>query len=248
MTRVEVGELAPAFCPDPRDRTVEAELIRCSHCPESASFPAGGISASRLVKGHFRSATSDDALVATSGCEPHATNFGGAMLLTRRDGAWRRVWYEPGLIIDRCRIFRLPSGQDVLLCEDLYVQGGCEHHTLFTIAPSAPGGRRMRTVMAISDNLRACYVSTRLWRAFIERIELQDLNGDRIPDLRVLVQYGRRYRRLSEAEVERYCAGENPRGIPTPPLAQHRFEFLYGGDGFRLAPGSASPFHLFPKE
>jgi hypothetical protein len=42
---------------------------------------------------------SDDAVIATSGCEPHTQNFGGTILLTRKAGRWTMLWYKGAIVL-----------------------------------------------------------------------------------------------------------------------------------------------------
>lgn len=51
-----------------------------------------------------------------SGCEPHATNFGGAVIFEQKDGATSFRGYQPGLQANDCIVLARNEKQDRLIC------------------------------------------------------------------------------------------------------------------------------------
>jgi hypothetical protein len=51
-----------------------------------------------------------------SGCEPHATNFGGAVIFEQKDGATLFKGYQPGFQANNCIILARNEKQDRLIC------------------------------------------------------------------------------------------------------------------------------------
>ena len=51
-----------------------------------------------------------------SGCEPHATNFGGAVIFEQKDGATLFRGYQPGFQANDCIILARNEKQDRLIC------------------------------------------------------------------------------------------------------------------------------------
>jgi len=209
----------------------------CSVCPDghAASWSFDSIS-----RGHFLRPDSDDILVGTGGCEPHANNFGGSVLLTNKNGQLQKVWYQGGLISNHCRKVALRGGRDILLCEDTWSGQGEEDLNIYSVDLTAPEDKRMNTLLRASDTLRACYAGGQMRRAYVERVELPDLDNDGLPDLRVTVQLGFTAK-ITQRQFERFCAGPNPKGPPAPPTRPHHFEFLLKPNGYALAPSSESP-------
>src|SRR5207253_2158254 len=70
----------------------------------------------RVTKGHFLSASSEDAVLSMAGCESHSENFGGSLLLTRRANGWRMLWYKAGVQTSKCHKVSLPGGREGLVC------------------------------------------------------------------------------------------------------------------------------------
>ena len=70
----------------------------------------------RITRGHFLSPTSSDAVVFTQGCEPHALNFGGSIVLTRGSDRWEKSWYKAGVETSNCHKVQLTGGREILVC------------------------------------------------------------------------------------------------------------------------------------
>jgi hypothetical protein len=51
-----------------------------------------------------------------SGCEPHATNFGGVVIFEQKDGATLFKGYQPGFQANNCIILARNEKQDRLIC------------------------------------------------------------------------------------------------------------------------------------
>ncbi len=77
---------------------------------------AGPLQIGAVTRGSFTSRAAVEALADYEGCEPHAGNFGGSVLLRRRGVGWERVAFLPGLRSATC--LRLPrsDGADALVC------------------------------------------------------------------------------------------------------------------------------------
>jgi hypothetical protein len=80
-----------------------------------------------VVFGHFLGPDSDDAAVSGWSAETHPYRWGGTLLLTKRNGAWKPLWYKSALITRSCEKVAMPDRRDILLCED---EGGGMGHQL----------------------------------------------------------------------------------------------------------------------
>ncbi len=108
------AELLEAVCPG---HVVAGKELECqASCPKESGFPGQDWTLQRVLRGHFRSPASEDAVLAISGCESHADNFGGTVLLTRDSGRWRMLWYKAGVPSAECHRVKLQSGRDILIC------------------------------------------------------------------------------------------------------------------------------------
>jgi len=88
----------------------------CSACPAGTDFPNDHLEIRGVIYGHFLGPRSDDAAVGFFGCESHADGFGGALLLTRQNGAWKLAALRPAAIVDDCKKIAARDGRDVLVC------------------------------------------------------------------------------------------------------------------------------------
>ena len=59
-----------------------------------------------------------------SGCEPHATNFGGAVVFEQKDGAISFRGYQPGFQANDCIVLARNEKQDRLICITFYLGQG----------------------------------------------------------------------------------------------------------------------------
>lgn len=88
------AEFLEAVCPG---HVVVGKDVECKiACPEFTAFKSDEFewSVTGIIRGHFQSLTSDDAVLSMSGCEPHSLNFGGTILLTKQSGRWTMLWYK----------------------------------------------------------------------------------------------------------------------------------------------------------
>lgn len=138
--------------------------------------------------GSFTAPGIEEAVADFSGCEPHATDYGGSILLWKLHGSWTMVGYTPALITSACRMYHLKTGRDLLLCE------GEDHHMagswqgIFTCDYGKLKPDRFRSVFAAVNTGVACGHSA-VWSS-INKVELRDLNGDGMPDLALSVSVG----------------------------------------------------------
>ncbi|MEP6538318.1 MAG: hypothetical protein ABJF23_23470 [Bryobacteraceae bacterium] len=205
----------------------------CDTCPDGeASADAGKPSwtIQSSITGHFTEAEAENIVLSMEGCEPHATNFGGSVLLAKRGGRWERNWYQPGALTARCRKIPLADHREILFCEGSYTGSGTASQSLYTMDLSMPEARRFTRLLLVEDTMAACFAGTSLRRVFLEKVEFPDLNADGMPDLRVSIQTGNT-KKFTEAEISKLC----PDSLPRPATRRSTMEFLF----------QATPPHVF---
>ncbi len=110
------AELLEAVCPR---HVVVGESVECKiACPEFTAFNGDDLGwiLDRITRGHFRSPTTDNAVLSMGGCEPHLENGGGTILLTRQSEKWTMLWYKTGVPTEECHRSKLPSRREILIC------------------------------------------------------------------------------------------------------------------------------------
>lgn len=205
----------------------------CDACPEGNHEKGGSVvwSVDRAIYGHYYSKDFEDALLVMSGCEPHASLWGGTAAFTRIAGIWRKLWYKPGLITDRCRKVTRRDERDVLVCalDDRHYNGTEWSLSTVDIAAETP----VTILLGLLDSTGAC-TPPMAQKASVASIEYRDLNGDGLGDIRVTVQYGRRA--LSRAFLDKYGCD----AVPKVPARSYVIDFLFDGQVFRVAPASVA--------
>jgi hypothetical protein len=141
-----------------------------------------------VIYGSFTTPGVEEAVASFEGCEPHATEFGGSILLRKLHGSWAMVDYTPALITSACQTYHLKTGRDLLLCE------GEDHHMagasqwIYVCDFSREPSSRCQSVFGILDTRNACGDSA-IWGS-IDKVRLRDLNGDGMPDVTLEVSVG----------------------------------------------------------
>jgi len=114
-----------------------------------------------VTYGKFLNSKDTYALLDLSGCEPHANNFGGGVLLRWRGLThWALVKYFPGLRSSDCQQYPAAGGRDLLLCRGDYEGMGIVDTSLFSLnfARFAAGASEpdVNTLFMLEDSREAC--------------------------------------------------------------------------------------------
>ena len=181
--------------------------------------------------GNFTRAGVQEAVASFSGCEPHADNFGGSILLEKTPTGWKVKSYESGFISDECLKYRLKSGRDLLLCQGGYGGQGEIDSSLFTFDYALPKQQHSKTLLSTRDTVSTCLPGDKTVGS-IEGVQLRDLNHDGMSDVVVTVKAAKV---KPPAGHEQDC-GES---LVLPMIKTRELDFLFGEDTFKIAPGSA---------
>lgn len=116
------------------------------HCANVPDYPSGDCSGLRIAAvnhGKFSRPGVQEIFLSYDGCEAHANNFGGGILLRWEDGIWHRILILPGERGDSCFSLYRAENQSALVCLNLSVGQGEEDAslTLLTFDGDAPPHR-----------------------------------------------------------------------------------------------------------
>jgi hypothetical protein len=226
----EVQELLPVICAGSRIKT---ENSTCSPCPQRV----GGVFSDAMkletvLYGHFLNARETDAIIDVSGCEPHANNYGGTVILRWKGlTRWEFVRYEPGARSNNCLKYAARGGRDLRVCRQHYSQMGFTIETfgLFDDALEPPQQTYSnRDLLTITSNSGQCGTPT-LDEFQVLSVERRDLNRDDRLDLRL--QISERHMKTPIAED---CNGNFEWG----PITTSTLEFLFDGKTFNATPAT----------
>ena len=113
----DLADLLRAICGREHvGRPTAGSLPECREVPGYPTHCAGSLQIGGVTRGSFTSPSAVEALADYEGCEPHAGNFGGSVLLRRRGTGWKRVAFLPRQRSATC--LRLPrlDGAEALAC------------------------------------------------------------------------------------------------------------------------------------
>ena len=93
--------------------------FQCSICPSYTDFHANheSFNLESAYKGHFSTTGAEQLLLILSGCQTHATGFGGSVLLTQAGAAWKKSGFFAAGKPSKCLSFKALDHLDELVCE-----------------------------------------------------------------------------------------------------------------------------------
>jgi hypothetical protein len=203
--------------------------FQCDVCPSYTDFHGTrqGYGLQQAFEGHFSTTDTEQLLLVMWGCEPHASGFGGSVLLTRDGKVWKKSAYFQAEKPFKCYSFKAHDGFDLLVCRggDAH-QGDAEY---WINAQSYKGASvHKEPLLNTSSNLaggspQAGYCYDQEIDSF-ERLSSGAGFGVVVRQVRGLAPPG-----------EKSC-GETE--IPMEPEQTVHLNFLFDGDHFALAQGS----------
>lgn len=220
LQRAEAQTLLAEFCESSLKLTEFG--LTCSTRQLGVAFNRivdNGFQPEGVIYGHFRAPNSEDAAVSGWSGETHPKHWGGTLLLTMRDGKWTPLSYKSAVITHSCHKAGLPSGRDILLCED--EDGGMGHalHYLYSVDLAKPLDIREANLVFADSSRDNCTVR----RQEIQRVTW----AQSARRLRVTVRTVQ-HRRDSSSDV---CVGD-PELAKRPSLTS-TFTFELINSGFR---------------
>jgi hypothetical protein len=211
----------------------------CGGCPSFTSFageaPSKGkqpdFELRKVLAGSFTRAGAKEVLAEFFGCEPHAANFGGTMILEQSDSALKRLGWIPGPV-GLIRTFRRNDGRDLVLSQGGYMGQGeaTDWVSTYDFSKPDPSGQTLITVS--DDTLNAC-TSEQVNVGNISGVEFPGANGNGQPALRVKVQAGKA---KVPAIVRENCDVE----FKPPAVPSYTVDFVFDGESFRVTPSTAA--------
>jgi hypothetical protein len=107
----------------------------CKTCPSYTGFAESGSMSGTLellAKGNF-TGQGPELLVKLVGCEAHAQNWGGTVLVRQEQAGWAAIWYQPGFVPQECLLRAASDGHQLLACLENYGYNGPTYDTTATV-------------------------------------------------------------------------------------------------------------------
>jgi hypothetical protein len=230
-------------------------------CPKFTGFAGDNFewALERVTRGHFISPTSDDAVVSMSGCEPHAANWGGSIMLTKRSNRWFTLWYKAGVETTQCHKVSLQSGREILVCMGTYGGQGATWTALYVEDLLKPTPVLMsgdnREFFSVFNNTVTCGWNFEneskpdpLTRAYVERVEFKTGDEAGPSSLSVTARFGKRTMKPEDVKA---CMDEKNRKGPSSPsrvlpgTRRYHIDFIFDGHNCKVAPASVATARIF---
>ena len=233
-----VNPLLEAVCPGHVIRNSYFQQLGCSEAiPEPGNStwrPPLGVNG--FLQGHFLSATSEDVILSGNRLETHDDRWGGSLLMTKQNGAWKPVWYRAGIITRHCMAAELPTRRQILVCESGYQVAGHKQHALYSLD------------LRLDNPVQELLIATDSFDAPSEE-QTQTVNEVQW----IATEDGSLLRvRLSHAHYECHkewqeCAGHDFVEAD-PPAGEYSLDFLLQGSRLVISPTSLPIFRgIFPE-
>ncbi|MHC5770761.1 MAG: hypothetical protein ACYTXI_35325 [Nostoc sp.] len=203
----------------------------CTKCPSFAGNGGGSGTLTSVIYGSFTKSGSTEAFVDLEGCQAHAQNWGGSVLLSRASRSWSVVRYEAGLRSDSCLKIPNRTGRHSLVCEGSHLGQGYLSSQLDALEIGLTK-TRTTNLLTVGSNTGSCRPP--YYEVQIKDFLAQDTNEDRLLDLVVKVSEAREVKSTSRGNGEG-CV--DPR-LPKPKF--HQLTFLSNGQSFRSTPTTAN--------
>jgi hypothetical protein len=219
----EVAELLPVVCAGSK---INFEERSCTPCPDQL-FEDSQVFSS-IMYGRFLGVGETNAFMDMQGCEPHANNFGGTMILRWRGLTnWEFLRYEPGVRSGDCLKYATKAGHDVRVCQSFWGGMGftIEGFGLYDYTRKAAPSDDLVT---ITSNGEQC-LDPKLNDFNILKVDRPNINRDNRLDLRIQV---------SERHAQLPKAGECGDKLQWGPVKKLTLEFLF--DGLKFVPTPAT--------
>ena len=233
-----VRPLLEAMCPG---RVIRNSYFQQWGCDEMVPEPGDStwrppLGVNGILAGHFLSSTTEDVILSGNRFEDHADRWGGTLLMTRQDGAWKPLWYRAGIITRHCMTVPASQGRQILVCESGYQVAGHKQHALYSLDLQA--GDPVQELLLATDTFDA---PGEKQTQTVNAAELiATANG---PLLRVGMFHAR-----SECRKEWHECGENDFIAADPPPGEYTIDFELQGTRFVISAASVELFtQLFPE-
>jgi hypothetical protein len=256
LSQSEDQQIIQTICPGHTEKSGKVDCGK--NCPSAGAMEYMDWSLDRITLGHFLSPTSDDAVISTQGCEPHALNFGGSILLTRPSGRWEMEWYKAGVETSNCHKVQLSDGREILVCLGDYGGQGNVLTDLYVEDLLSPHTSQMAAhwhFFQIFDNFGTCGENFEnesepfpVRRTSIEKVEFTERA------LSITFKFGKL---ITTPERVKTCVDNQISATPKkaaaliPRTQRYRMDFLFDGQNHQPTPSSAalplrSDIHFHP--
>ena len=181
-------------------------------------------------------------ILAGSGCENHANNFGGSYVFQFNKGHAQLMRYEPGLITSQCQRFAYPDKRNGLVCRGGWMGQGEADLTVFVTSFNATGVPASKVLIHVSDTTGTCgedeaQVVQQGGISAVQFVQKPQGGSGQIAGLTIQAETGNVKCSVVEAAQKTKRA---PASVKT-----YTIDYSFDGSQFKLAPGSRAALAKF---
>jgi len=214
----------------------DGKISGCRACPEGTDFHGIGNSSWEMyaeTPGHFASAQEDNLILDGTGCDSHASNFGGSFIFSFKDGKARLMRYDKGLVTSQCHKFAYADGRNFLVCRGGWSGQGENDENLFMTSFAVSGKGAVKYLLSTTDSTGTCGDdSAQVQESGIKSVTFTPADSEKITGLTVTAKLG---------TVTCARAGKGA-------TKSYSVEFLFDGTRFVVDPGSRAAWRRFEKD
>lgn len=175
-------------------RSKDGAISGCRVCPDGTDFRGDTHSHWELyaeTPGHFTSATADNLILDGTGCDSHASNFGGSFVFAIREGKAKLVRYDQGLVTNRCHKFAYADGENFLVCRGGWSGQGENDENVFMASFAVSGKETVKYLLSTTDSRGTCGDdSARVQESGITGVTFMPADTERITGLTIAATLG----------------------------------------------------------
>jgi len=214
---------------------------RCDANPIDGGKGSWTIDAVRF--GHFLSATSEDAIVTTSGFAPRDWFPVGSLLLSKRGDRWEALGvYKVHLDIRACVALQASGNRDALLCQTKSRSVNVDYSTVAFVEADRDD-LEVREFFIAADSTQRCEpgeLPPTIQKAAIDNIALNGVRLSISAHLGALPYTPALQQACRDATAKKAGAG-----FPDPPTRPYVIEYVFDGSQFMPTPQTANAARLF---
>jgi hypothetical protein len=237
--------VATLCAPTDITRRNDGSISGCRVCPDGTDFAHDGHSNWGLfaeTPGHFTSPQDDNLLLDGSGCDSHASNFGGSFMFSLQSGKPRQLHYDQGLDTSQCHKFAFPDARDFLICRGGWTGQGENIAYVSMISFDASGKDLSAKLISTMDSTYTCGddPDTVVQDSDITGIKFSPKDSGAITGLTITATLG-------NAKCSDVKAGYKSNKIPAA-VKTYEIEFQFDGKHFKVAPASSAALERFESD
>jgi hypothetical protein len=246
-SRADVEAAVAILCkPANITRSKNGNITGCRVCPEGTDFSNPNSKDSwtfaGAMAGHFMLAGEETLTIDGSGCDSHASNWGGSFIFWVNAERLQFVRYDQGLHTAGCHKFRYTDGREFLVCRGGWSGQGENDASVFLTRFDATGKNADTVIFTTSDATANCGddSSVKVPLSGIKNIKFSSKESGELKSMTITATFGQ----VTCGEVH----AKRAPGKEMPSVKTYELHYIFDGKQFTIAPESKAALRAFPQQ